>query len=121
MKRWGFVNGDISYKEIAEKVFRAAERRSSSRRSGSGAGIDLCPARDRQALRCGSDHELPRRLRHQAGLNERYPDTIIAGILDRQGRRTVRGRGFDRNGRSELAHAVRYRASCRKDVAAGKL
>lgn len=25
MKRWGFVNGDISYKEIAEKVFRAAE------------------------------------------------------------------------------------------------
>jgi nitrate/nitrite transport system substrate-binding protein len=25
MKRWGFVNGDISYKDIAEKVFRAAE------------------------------------------------------------------------------------------------
>jgi nitrate/nitrite transport system substrate-binding protein len=25
MKRWGFVKGDISYKDIAEKVFRAAE------------------------------------------------------------------------------------------------
>jgi nitrate/nitrite transport system substrate-binding protein len=25
MKRWGFVKADISYKEIAEKVFRAAE------------------------------------------------------------------------------------------------
>jgi nitrate/nitrite transport system substrate-binding protein len=25
MKRWGFVTGDISYKDIAEKVFRAAE------------------------------------------------------------------------------------------------
>jgi nitrate/nitrite transport system substrate-binding protein len=25
MKRWGFVKGDISYKEIAEKVFHAAE------------------------------------------------------------------------------------------------
>ena len=25
MKRWGFVGGDISYKEIAEKVFCAAE------------------------------------------------------------------------------------------------
>jgi nitrate/nitrite transport system substrate-binding protein len=25
MRRWGFVKGDISYKDIAEKVFRAAE------------------------------------------------------------------------------------------------
>ena len=25
MKRWGFVKGDVSYKDIAEKVFRAAE------------------------------------------------------------------------------------------------
>jgi nitrate/nitrite transport system substrate-binding protein len=25
MKRWGFVKGDISYKDIAEKVFRAAD------------------------------------------------------------------------------------------------
>jgi nitrate/nitrite transport system substrate-binding protein len=25
MKRWGFVKGDMSYKDIAEKVFRAAE------------------------------------------------------------------------------------------------
>jgi nitrate/nitrite transport system substrate-binding protein len=25
MKRWGFVKGDISYKDIAQKVFRAAE------------------------------------------------------------------------------------------------
>ena len=25
MKRWGFVKGEVSYKDIAEKVFRAAE------------------------------------------------------------------------------------------------
>jgi nitrate/nitrite transport system substrate-binding protein len=34
MKRWGFVKGDISYKEIAEKVFRAADAQRLLREAG---------------------------------------------------------------------------------------
>ena len=34
MKRWGFVKGDISYKDIAEKVFRAAEARKLFKEAG---------------------------------------------------------------------------------------
>jgi nitrate/nitrite transport system substrate-binding protein len=34
MKRWGFVKGDISYKEIAEKVFRAADTKKLLKEAG---------------------------------------------------------------------------------------
>ena len=70
MKRWGYVKGDVDYKQIAEKVFLLTDARKHMKELGQpfAAGPGLCEVQGHgQGVRSGQGGRLRQELRHQQG------------------------------------------------------
>jgi hypothetical protein len=67
MKRWGYVKGDVNYKQIAEKVFLLTDAKKAWRRPASDAAGGRVPQvqGDGQGVRPGQARGVRQELRHQ--------------------------------------------------------